>query len=108
MISCNHEEIVTGMGATLCYPEDKVPYVVTAIKGNTVIVQSVNSDDLPKSGDCNGFPVFDHTFTAEELEARKVPQTAVTLRCHKDGRWYNSGGTRFVIGYARYFRNYAS
>lgn len=99
-------------GATMHYPDDRMPYVVVKVSpsGAKVTLAPVRIVDGTTghrpAGDCNGFPVWDHTYTPEELHAMREEYT-VTAHRRKDGRYY-SGGTRVTFDGARYYRNHAS
>lgn len=96
-----------GMGATLAYPQDRCPYVVVAVGARTVKVLPLRTDGLDPTGQCNGFPVFDYVFSAEQITERvqlnMLPKTAYRRKC---GNFY-LGGTLLLVGRARYFRNFA-
>lgn len=94
-----------GMGATLCYPTDRRPYVIIHVTKTTVDVLPVSTEGLEPDGKCNGFPVYDHRFDVTNLMDRAEPGAARAFR-DKSGR-YHLGGIRLAIGYAHYYRNYA-
>lgn len=97
--------IGVGDGATLVLPDDRYPYVITGFTKMTVSVRPVNTDNLEPEGKCNGFPVFNHTFTREELAERAYGKDQKAYR-RKDGRYYLNGIVLSLYG-ARYYRNYA-
>lgn len=98
-----------GMGATLCYPQDRHPYVIVAVgaTGKTVQVLPLKTEGLKPTGKCNGFPVFDHKIEGDEI-GKRMDGMAIRKTAHlrKDGRFY-LGGTPLAIGSAQYYRNYA-
>lgn len=105
-----------GTGATLYYPQDRYPYVVVEVSrtGNAIWVKPVETVSTKTghapAGTCNGFPVWDHTYTDDEVKALVqdgVTPTKLTRRA--DGRYRPVGSSDVVygLGHARYFRNYA-
>jgi hypothetical protein len=104
-----------GTLATLCYPQDRYPLVVTRVGKNWVEVSRIETNGLPKTGECNGFPVFDYQWVGNIEEHPDLKErvtglgvTAFTCKAYlrKDGFYYR-GGTRIRIGSARYYRNYS-
>lgn len=92
-------------GATLCYPQDRVPYLIVRVTPNTLVVRPISYDGIKPTRYINGFPYFDHLFTFNELQTRVYgkPQRAY-LR--KDGRYY-LGGNLLITHEARYRRDYS-
>jgi hypothetical protein len=124
------EDIRVGMGATAIYPQDRYPHVITKISasGKTLTLEPLHTVSRATghepdrfSGD---FPVWDHTYTAEELEALRYSDEerksyeeshahlggglAFTIRL-TDAGWRRGGkrGTPFHVGEARYLRDYS-
>ena len=93
--------------ATLVYPDDRAPYVVAKVSpsGKKITIEALSTDGLKPSSQCNGFPVFDHRFTPEEVQARKTGRVEAAYR-QGDGS-YKQGCLPVWLGEARYFRNYA-
>lgn len=104
---------VIGQGATLHYPQDKTPYVVTAISptGAKVTLEALKTAEgltgHDPAGECNGFPVFDHEYTEDELATMRydTPHPEYAHR-RRNGRYY-MGSCRITFSGARYYRNYA-
>ncbi|WP_155855165.1 hypothetical protein [Actinotalea ferrariae] len=107
---------VVGMGATQVFPQDRYPYVVVAVSrtGHAIWVKPLKTVSTQTghepAGRCNGFPVWDHTYTDAEVKAlvdQHAEPTKLTRR--GDGRYrpVGSGELAFGLGQARYFRNYA-
>ena len=104
-----------GMGATQLYPQDSYPVRIVRVSDTAhaiwvLPVRSVNdSTGHTPAGSCNGFPVWDHTYTDVELDA--LTETHVTpLKATRrtDGTYRVVGGqTQIGIGQARYHRNFA-
>ena len=107
---------VAGQGATKSYPTDKYPMRVMKVSatGHAIWVLPVRSVDtttghLP-DGTCNGFPVWDHTYTDAELDllTDSHPAFAQKATRRQDGTYCLVGTeTQIDIGYARLYRNYA-
>ena len=100
-----------GAGATKFYPSDRYGYVVTAVSasGRVVTLEELEVPTLrtghTAEGLCNGFPVWDHTYTEEELTTMR---TGRTVKANLSRRGYRIAGcTPVAFGSARYFRNYA-
>lgn len=102
-----------GDGATEHLFADKLPYVVVRVSktGHKVTLAPLKDVNLTTghkpAGDHNGFPVWDHTYTAEELTTLRYDdgRTIDAFR-QVDGR-YKSARSRITFDGARYFRNYA-
>lgn len=102
-----------GQGATLHYPQDTYGFVVTKVSdsGKTVTLAELVSPSLATGHTVDRhdgpFPIWDHTYTEDELKSMIDPQGKVTtIRLNKKGRWA-SKGTPFTVGKARYYRNYS-
>lgn len=98
--------------ATRLLPQDSYPFEIIGRTAKTITVKELKhltfKDGFEPSGYCNGFPVWDHYYTAAEIATLADPNGRVmTLRMHKDGRYYDSAGIPFAIGFARYYRNFA-
>lgn len=105
-------KIEPGTGATLLYPQDRMPYVVVGSTEKTITVVplpmvSYQTGHKPR-GKHNGFPVWDHTYTDDEIEEFTTKALIGPKRAYlrKDGRYY-LGGTPMSVGKARFYRNYA-
>lgn len=105
-----------GMGATQVYPQDRYPYVVVEVSrtGHAIWVKplrTVFSDTGHEpEGRCNGFPVWVHVYTEDEIRDLVQADVApVKLTRRTDGRYRPVGGNDLIfgLGQARYFRNYA-
>lgn len=105
-------EPVVGMGATLLYPQDRYGYVITRVSpsGKTVWVQplapvSAETGHEPARYD-GPWPVWSHTYTDAERDTMRQEHGAERqVRLTKRG--WQSNGTPFAIGAARYHRNYS-
>lgn len=103
-----------GEGATVSYPQDSYPYVVTSVSpsGKTIGVKPVTTVDKstghePARYD-GPFPVWSHTYTPEELQAlvrEDAPEQ--TVRWSAKGGYWTCAGTVFQVGTAHYHRNYS-
>ena len=105
-----------GMGATQLYPQDRYPYVVVEVSatGHAIWVKPLETVSTATGhepdGSCNGFPVWDHTYTDDELKTLVVERAEPTkLTRRQDGcyRPVGSSDVTFGIGHARYYRNCA-
>lgn len=102
-------------GATLLYPQDRLPYVIVGYTEKTIdvvplLMVSYDTGHQP-SGKHNGYPVWDHTYTDDEIQrfALEVAKQGVWPKrayLRKDGRHY-LGGTPMHVGAARFRRDYA-
>lgn len=108
-------DIVAGTHATLIYPQDSYPMVVSRVSesGKTVWLRSllpVSKDTGHAPAHFNGpWPVWDHTYTEDEVQDLVIEhalERRASLR--KDGTWKISGATSTVMmGTARYYRDYS-
>lgn len=105
-----------GEGATLYYPADRYPYVVVEVSatGHAIWVKPLSCVDMTTghepAGSCNGFPVWDHTYTDDELKTLAVEHAEpMKLTRRQDGRYRPVGSSDITvgIGHARYYRNFA-
>ena len=105
-----------GQGATKCYPTDKYPMrvVKVSVTGHAIWVLPVKSVDMSTGhlpdGTCNGFPVWDHTYTEAELDllTSTHPSYAQKATHRQDGTYRLVGTeTQVAVGHARLYRNYA-
>lgn len=109
------DTVNVGTPATLMYPQDRYGYVAVRVTptGKTAWFVRIESKDkdLKVSHMVNGFPVYDHVFTSEEIEfALKTAVTANYERAslRKDGTWkMMNSDTPLRIGEARYRRDYS-
>jgi hypothetical protein len=95
--------------ATYFLPQDRYGYVVTGISptGSKVTLTLLEQPGAEaKTGECNGFPVIDHTYSEEELRTKRVEGRTVTAHRRGDGRYFN-GSIRVVFGSAQFYRNHA-
>jgi hypothetical protein len=91
--------------ATIMYPTDRYPLLVIRSTRTKLTMVRLDHYNLAPTDFCNGFPVYDYTFTLEEAIAR---QTAIFEVAHKTKRGYMIGSHIPVrLGEARYFRNMA-
>ncbi len=105
-----------GTGATLIYPDDRAPYVIIEDRGDTLVLKELHTvsketGHKPRSFQ-NGYPVWDHTYTPEEI-ARFCPAsggvgTVVTVHQVGQDSYTDAEGLVYLIGRARYYRNYAA
>lgn len=105
-----------GMGATQFYAQDRYPYVVVEVSrtGHAIWVKPLETVSTwtghTPAGSCNGFPVWDHTYTEDEVKSLVQDHVAPRkLTRRSDGRYRPVGCSDVVfgLGHARYFRNYA-
>jgi hypothetical protein len=101
-----------GMGATLCLPSDRYPYVITETSADLgtltlepLLEVSKSTGHKPASY-AGPFPVWDHTYTEAELYSlrRGFLEVKGYLDAHGD---YRCQGGKLIIGEARYYRNYS-
>jgi hypothetical protein len=108
-------EPVVGMGATEVFPQDHWPMRIVRVTdtGSAIWVVPVGTVNLSTGHSparrCNGYPVWDHTYTDAELdtltEATRTPMEATR---RSDGRYRLVGqAAEIAVGAARYVRNYA-
>lgn len=106
---------IVGRGATLHLHMDKMPYVVVSVSPTGAYVVLAPLKDIhdvmrfPAAGECNGYPVLDHVYTAEEVAACSYsPNSVGQLKATR--RWnggYMNGTCGVTFDEARLFRNYA-
>lgn len=111
----NTNELAVGTAASINFWQDIVPAVVTKVSksGKTAFIQRIENVSLHTGhtpAHYNGpWPVWDHTYTEEEVAnlPRVGEETRISLR--KDGQWKVSGSTATVtFGKARYRRDWSS
>lgn len=101
--------VKVGMGATICYPQDAYPAVVTKVSktGKVITVErleTVSAKTGHKPARFDGpFPVWSHTYTDEELQSMRTGATAVYTWRESTGTW----GPNVRVGSAHYERNYS-
>ena len=102
------EEPYVGMTATINYPQDKEPAVITDIlnNGDTLVLAPLDTHDLQPVRTCNGFPVFDSTLDQEE-ELTRVSSVRYRVHKNKMGIFVTQSGCWVILGVARYYRNFA-
>ena len=101
-----------GMGATLQYPQDAYPFVITRVSpsGKTVWVKPVKSVDKSTGHEPAHFegpwPVWHHVYSPAELE-QFVQAEAPERMVRKVKYGWASHGTPYSIGQAVFHRNYS-
>ena len=90
--------------ATLCYPQDRCPIVLTRKGKRKMTGFHLATDDLTPSGDCNGFPVYNIAILEEN--AVILAGRPVSIYRKADG-WQYASCIPVQIGIARYCRNFA-
>lgn len=103
-----------GDGMTIEYPQDRYPLMVTRVSpsGKTAWVKSVRTVDRSTGHEPDRFdgpfPIWDHTYTAEEL-AELVNEAApeMMVRRSRDGLSWSLNGTHVSSGGATFKRNYS-
>jgi hypothetical protein len=73
--------------------------------GRKVVLEALSTHGLEPAEQCNGYPVFNHRYTPEEVLAAKTGRTEAVYR-QRDGS-YKMSSTPVWFGNAHYFRNYA-
>lgn len=106
--------VKAGTPATLLYPQDAYPYVVTRVSasGKTAWMERlvlVNATTGHEPAYSNGpFPVWNHTYTTEEVATMGSGSAEVRISERKDGSWRVAGSTTPVqVGRARYYRDFS-
>lgn len=63
-----------GTPATMILPIDQHPYVVTEVKRNgaVLILEELKTIDTPSSDNSGPYPVMEHTYTPDEIEANRT------------------------------------
>ena len=109
------EQLTVGQGVTETLWTDSIGYVVveaTAKRAKVARLDDINASTGHKPARyVNGFPVWQHTYTTDELASRLAEGTGPyrTLSLRKDGRWYFAGSsTPAGVKYAVYYRDYSS
>lgn len=101
------------IGATLLFPQDRIPYVVIAAtkSGKSLTAVRLATVDLTtghKPARYDGpFPVWSHFYTDEERRTMRLEGNEVTLRWSEKKQRYTNGGTPFSVGTAQYHRNHS-
>lgn len=112
------QHLKVGQGVTLCYPQDRYGYVVVKATAKRATVVALATPDASKGDEParfdGPFPVWDKTYSEEELSAALAAYQAVgsryparTIAMHKDGRWWMGGDSPVAIWGANYYRNYS-
>lgn len=104
-------DVKVGDPATLCYPDDRYPYVVMGVTGTTISLAKVDPNELDVDNSTGGehrggWPIKDKSSTRQDLPATDE----FYLKAHwseKFKRWQHAGSTPIVIGYARYLRDWS-
>ena len=113
------EELARGsvLGATMFYPQDRVPLVViksskTGFTIEFLRVRSVGIDTGHEPARYSGpFPVWDHDYTPDELEL--YTEQIVAANNRQVARWsdqlgcYQMGGVPIRVGVANYHRDFS-
>lgn len=101
-----------GMGATLHYPQDSYPFVITRVSpsGKSFWVKplvgvSKTTGHSPERYD-GPFPVWSHVYTPDELVSM-VQAEAPERMVRKTKYGWSSHGTPYSVGQARFHRNYS-
>lgn len=101
------------VGATLLFPQDTYGYVVVkASKSGKVLTAirletpSLTTGHKPARFD-GPWPVWEHFYTDEELRTMRLEGNEIRLTWSEKGNRYRHAGTSFVVGAARYYRNYS-
>lgn len=96
---------VAGNPATLTYPHDRYPYIVTAVSktAHTITLQALDTDGVEPQGFWNGCPVYDHTFKLPDT-AKRAERTIQAKR-NRAGS-YQVGDVPVTLGMARYCRDF--
>jgi len=111
--------LAVGDGMTMHYPNDAYPFVIVALSasGKTAKVRKLKPVDVTTGHHPDhlegGFPVWSHTYTAEERASMMVVEKddegndlePRVVRLTKNG--WTSLGTPFTAGEAVYHRNYS-
>ena len=99
-----------GTPATLVYPTDRYPYVVVggAPSGHYLFVAPVDYHKIgvTSSGTHNGFPVNDTSYSSSDALANANLAGVRRITRRRDGR-YTDHGTPYVLGHARYRRDWS-
>lgn len=103
-----------GMGATKLYPQDKYPLRIVKVSptGHAIWVDEVRTvggaTGHAPNGNCNGYPVWDHTYTDADLDQFTEPGYTQKATRRADGT-YRLVGEQPVLWVSRacYFRNFA-
>lgn len=102
-----------GQGATEFLPQDRWGYVVTKVSktGRKITLNRLETPSLSTGhqpeGNCNGFPVWDHTYTDEELQTMRRDGDVYAFYSDKRGGFTIGGYAPVSVGFARYYRNFA-
>lgn len=107
-----------GMGATLCYPQDRYPYVVAKVISPTHIIikrlvePSLTTGDQPRTYRGGSFPVWDKVYTEADLADPKYAcdpnDSGLIIHKNKKGLWvHGQERTPVILGTARYYRDYS-
>ena len=98
-----------GQGATKYYPQDRYGYVITKVTKTTFTAVrltpvSATTGHTPASF-AGPWPVWHHTYTAEEMATMQEPGTEIVVRKTKQG--WRASGTSFYVGSAVFHRDYS-
>jgi len=95
-----------GMPATILYPTDRYPYLVTYISKNGYKIQltGIDTNELTSRYNKTGFPISDYILTDEQLRDVKLTKELKFAYRGKDGN-YHCMRCPIVLGEARYYRD---
>lgn len=102
-----------GQGATKIYPQDRYGMVVTKVSksGRVIHLASLETPGVSTGhepeGLCNGFPVWNHQYTEDELVSMKIGNEQKAFWSDKRKCYMMGGHTPVSVGQARYYRNFA-
>jgi len=100
-------DVAVGDPATMCYPDDRYPYVVTGVTPTTITLEEVDKNELEDKRDsmAGDWPVVDRSSHRTGL-----PGTGVVVKARRSEKrkmWYAHSTTPIAIGYARYLRDWS-
>lgn len=102
-----------GDGATLCFPQDRYPYVITRVSdsGKTFWAKRLKEVNLSTGHEParheGPWPVWTHVYSDEERQTMVEENTPeIMVRLSKHGYW-TSKGLDFALGDAVYHRNFS-
>lgn len=90
--------------ATLCYPQDRYPYLVTAVSatGTKVTLAELERAAEAPARFAGPFPIWD-------CDGDPATRTGRTVIAHRqgNGRYAVAGSTPIIFGQARYYRDHS-
>ena len=111
-----HHPLAVGDQLATAVPTDRYPMRVVKVSasGHAIWCLPVRSVDMTTghlpAGTCNGFPVWDHTYTEAELDLLTDAHPAFAQKAtrRQDGSYCLVGSeVQIAVGHARLYRNYA-